>query len=380
MKDTTSQRGATLLLVIGVIAALAVLSAAMVVLFVNVQHNTMTDRMQTTAFNVAEAGIEAGQSALWGEWPSTVSQAGTPEIPAPLAGGTVAVKFYDDDGLTPPGIPTEPGFSWDQNANGKMWVESVGTSNQRSAKIMVCVLQVPFNPNIRGNVALFAQSNGTVNGQGSVAGVGYEGGATGATVYIQGTSILNPALPPDVKLNPLPSVAVTDIVPDETLLALIRAANGAGKVYADEAAALADTPAWSTTPRIMVIQTGDFNLKNVPNTDSDAVGATVWSEDDPGVLIALDPAGKVYLSGGVTAGDRRAFYGLLYAMGNVELAGNPSWHGMILASGTVTAGSHVTISGTRAVIYNPKVIAKLNQPAILAVQRYPNTWRELTAN
>ena len=69
MARLRDQQGATLVLIIGVIAALAILAAAMVALTANVQHNTATHRTQSKAFNVAEAGLDAGQAALWVNWP-----------------------------------------------------------------------------------------------------------------------------------------------------------------------------------------------------------------------------------------------------------------------------------------------------------------------
>lgn len=383
VKDTTSQRGATLLMIIGVVAALAVLSAAMVVLFVNVQHNTMTDRMQTTAFNVAEAGISAGQSALWGTWPSTESQAGTPVIPASLAGGTVAVAFYDDDGATPPDI--RRAYSYDANGNGIMWVVSRGTSSERSAKIMVCVKQTPFNPNILGNVALFGLKSVTVNGGGGSAGadpqpvIGYESGATSATVYAPSPAFLT-LHPNDILTKSGSTVAantdagntVSSVIPDETLATLIGIADSANKVYAD--ASKVPATAWTTNPRIIVIKTGGIDLKSVPNTETDALPPTVWSESSPGILITLDPAGLVSLDGGAAGGSTKSFYGILYAMGDFDLKGNATWHGMVLIKGGAT------VAGTLSVIYNPNVIANLNKPTILAVQQFPNTWRELSAN
>jgi hypothetical protein len=367
MARRDTERGATLILVIGVVAALAILSSAMVALAVNVQHNTSTDRQQTTAFHVAEAGVDAIQSAMWTTWPRDAASlnAMRGQVPASLAGGTITWQVYDDDGGKPLGIVRsrqvdDPALG----TPGVMWIEATGTYGRRSAKVMVAVQQVEFPMNVRGNVAIFGAGNMTLNGSGSQPVVAYEGGASGASAYVRGnyTSNGNTVLAPGVVLNPDNDVTIPDILPDETLLALMRNASAAGKVYATQAAVPA--AAWSTQPRIVVIETGDVNLKDIPNTD----GSTVWTEDNPGVLIALDPNGRVYISG-----QTKTFYGILYAMGSVDISGNAEWHGMILANGTVT------LSGTRSIVYNPTVIANLTRPMILAVQQVPNTWRELSA-
>ena len=107
MKGREHERGATLIMIIGVIAVLIILTSSMVALAGNVQKNTSRDRQQTTAFNVAEAGMDAAQSALWVKWPSVTNYTAgyRPAVASSLAGGTVSVKFYDDDGnLALPGI------------------------------------------------------------------------------------------------------------------------------------------------------------------------------------------------------------------------------------------------------------------------------------
>ena len=366
MKRLQSEGGSTLILVVGVVATLAILSSAMVALAVNVQHNTMTDRMQTTAFTVAEAGVDTIQSTLWRTWPSTQALRDGLQVPTSVAGGALTWAVYDDDGLTPPGIRRT--YTYDQNLNGVVWIESRGAYGQRAAKVMVCVRQVPTNLNILGNVAIFAKTNMTLNGSGNQPVVAFEGGATGASTYVRGTMTWNgnTDLATGVVLNPDTTMKISDIVPDETLLALIRTAEAAGKRYVNQAAVPA--AAWSSSPRVIVINQGNVDLKAIPNTDTwnGSVFTTLWSEANPGVLIAMDPAGKVYVSG-----SNYVAYGILYAMGNVDFSGNPVWHGMVLGSGAAT------LSGTRAVIYNPNVIANLNRPVILSVQQVANTWREL---
>lgn len=124
MARLRNESGATLVLIIGVVAALAILAAAMAALTMNVQHNTATARTQSKAFNVAEAGIDAGQAALWLDWPTDatagsslqvdpitfeqhINESAPGEFPAPKTGQFIDVKFFDDDGNTVnPGMNT----------------------------------------------------------------------------------------------------------------------------------------------------------------------------------------------------------------------------------------------------------------------------------
>ena len=73
--------------IVGVIAALAILSAALVVLSTNVMHNTGAQTMEVKAFNVAEAGLDTGQETLWAAWPgpaATDTDRGCGDLPGPV--------------------------------------------------------------------------------------------------------------------------------------------------------------------------------------------------------------------------------------------------------------------------------------------------------
>ena len=65
-RDT--QRGATLILLIGVIAALAILAATLVMVTVNAQDRTAADRTKTKAFNAAEAALDKSMYSIGMTW------------------------------------------------------------------------------------------------------------------------------------------------------------------------------------------------------------------------------------------------------------------------------------------------------------------------
>jgi len=70
-RDT--QRGATLILLLGVIAALAILAATLVMVTVNVQGRTEADRTKTKAFDAAEAALDQSMYMVGMTWPSSPS-------------------------------------------------------------------------------------------------------------------------------------------------------------------------------------------------------------------------------------------------------------------------------------------------------------------
>src|SRR5665647_2449148 len=80
------QRGSSLILLIGVIAALALLVSALVVLTSNVMHNTARHRAQARTFNVAEAALDAAQAAAWVNWPLV-------DTPVPALPGDFEAQF-----------------------------------------------------------------------------------------------------------------------------------------------------------------------------------------------------------------------------------------------------------------------------------------------
>ena len=383
-----NERGATLILVIGVVATLAILAAAITALTVNVQHNTATARTQSKAFNVAEAGLDAGQSALWVNWPKPVGNE-TPsplpsvnpttfaqefvssEFPPPKTGAFIDVKFYDDDGnMANPGMRT--GYNYDQNKNDYMWVVSRGATGSRAAKVQAMVKKVTLDLRIREGVALYTDSTLSTKGAGNQPVVGLDPPAVAASAYARGGWIANTdqtdleggiALNPDQALPLEQRTKLTDIFPDAILTSVIETANGAQKVYHSQG----DIPveAWSTQPRIIVIEQGGVDTKDIPDTDPFGV----WGDGQPG---NGDPGILIVLSGDMKSiGQQKAIWGIVYLMDGILLEGNAMIHGMLIAKGSAD------LRGTRAVNYNSNVVNNLNRPFALTVKVVPNTWREL---
>ena len=374
MTRLSNERGATLILIIGVVAALAILAAAMAVLTVNVQHNTATARTQSKAFNVAEAGIDAGQAALWVSWPTDAAagsslqvdpttfqhQFSSTEFPEPKTGPFIDVKFYDDEGASAnPGMNEDKNY--DFNNNGYMWVVSSGATGTRAAKVQAMVKKVTLDARIREGVGLLTEGVLTTKGTGDQPVVGLDPPAAAASVYAIGgwNGNGNTEMEGGISLNPDADTDLNDIFPDVILQYLSDdVARPALKVYHTQA----DIPAaaWSTQPRVIVIEQGGVDAKDIPDTD----GSSLWSEDDPGILIVLSGDMK-------QTGQKKTIYGIVYLMNGILLEGNAEIHGMCIAKGSAD------LRGTRAVNYNANVIANLNRPIVLSVKQVPNTWREI---
>lgn len=371
------QRGSSLILIIAVIAGLAILMSALVVLTANAMHNTARHRAQAKTFNVAEAALDAGQAAAWVEWPTTDTTPTLPgdfesrfpasEFPRPASGPFVQVTYYDDDGATPPGMLTD--VHCDANGNDLLWIVAQARSAGRTAKVMALVRKVTYTPTIKERVALYTEGDLILKGTGNqpVLAVdpppedpppNYASAYVGGDLDKSGNSDVS-----GVTINPDATTTLAQVFPDEILLALIERAHGESKYYATAA----DIPsaAWSSSPRLIVVENGDVDLKDIPDTDTDANGAdSIWSASKPGILIVLN--GNVDCNG-----QKKKLYGIVYIVGGMLLTGNAEVHGMVLAKDTVD------LRGTRAVVYNQDVIANLNKPIIQSVTVVPNTWREL---
>src|SRR5512146_3136623 len=75
MKRLRRQDGASLVILIGVMAALSILAVSVVRLTANVQHNTHRERMRVKAFSLAEAALDVARQQLSRGWPTELQPA-----------------------------------------------------------------------------------------------------------------------------------------------------------------------------------------------------------------------------------------------------------------------------------------------------------------
>ncbi len=391
MRRQGRQKGSVLVMVIGLTAALALLSAALVPLLWNTRHATSTEVTQVKAFNVAEAGLDAGEQALFVAWPSPPSpsepaptpsvdpvefQKSFPSYPDPVSGSAkfIDVKFYDDDNNQANwGIRRQYGY--DENNNHYMWIEARAATGSRKAEVMALVQEVDYTPPIMPGVVLATTALFTASGTGNQPVIGLDTQAS-PSVYVGTYDFTGQPKFQDDNMgtvqNP-PTQGTTDetlrsIFPDDFLLYLVGVAHGAGKEYATSANV--PSAAWVSDPRIIVIDSGNLDLGNVQATDTGPTGTPcVWTQEHPGILIVRN--------GNFTnvGHDGKSLYGLVYVNGDAELGGNAEVHGML-----VTRGAQVRMHGTRALDYNANVFNILSRTVPLSVKLVPNTWREIPTN
>ena len=369
------QRGAGLVVIISVVAALAVSAAAIVTFTGNVQHNTSQTRLKTKSFAVCEAGLESGMAFLTGSWPVSVDSTATfdtaafrerfatDQFPDPDSGEFIAVDWYDD--LS----PEDPDVHWDSNDNGIMWLVSQAGLGSQSTRVLTLVERTWFTLALPRGIPLWA--GGDLESLGVqpkiVVEVGPPEGTT-TTIHVGGDISVN-----GVGTVTQPGIAqvtggdispLDEVFPQALVEELTRTAQRNGRYFTsyDEAENSPVDPVWSPwggLSGLCVIE------PPTPTTIVAAGGDTLNTEDQPGILMVL---------GGSTLDWRGTaqFYGVIYVEGTCDFSrGTADIHGMCVVN------TDYGLRGTPDIRYNDNCIANLDNRFPSATRRVPNTWREV---
>jgi hypothetical protein len=381
-----SERGSTLILLIGIVAALAMLAATLVVLTQNVTANNYNDQTRVKAFNVAEGALDTGMYGLSRYWPiASPSPSASPLFDS----AAFAAKFLASNGFpgvagsatavddpNPAGIPYLAGYSaanpppWDANGNKQMLVTATGTVGKSTAKVQAIVRLTYFNMQLPRGMALFATGNLISNGGGNNPKITVEvAPPTGTTTSIHvGGSIDDTSVAATGIAQFVGSAAgsINDVFPLSMVQALKATAQASGRYFTSQAAAEASPadPVWSPQGGI----TGLTVIEPTTPTEVRFQGnATYNSESSPGLLMVLGGSA-------LTMGGNMDFYGVVYSQGDMSTAhGTPTIHGMAISTG------NENLIGTANLEYNDSCVAKLLNLYPLNVKLVPNTWRELKA-
>lgn len=380
MEPLNRQQGSSLIVLIGMIAALAILASSLVMLVGNVEHNTYGDRMKATAFNVTEAAVDEGMQTLAKSWPTSSTTTvtfdatafrttapfdDTQRYPNPTNGQFVDVQFYDNL------LSLDTNIRYDSNHDDKMYIVAQAGVGPKAARIQALVQRTYFDLMIPRGIALYAGGDLTAGGIG--------GGVlpkilvevppplgTITSVHVGGTiSDEEIAQSGIAQLAGSDAASVDDVFPESLVEGLRTMASQNGRLFTSLATAEASpvNAAWSPQgglSGLCVIEapTGT-NIKIVANT-------VLNSEESPGIILVI---GGATLEWGGTA----AFYGVLYCSNGMSTSiGTADIHGMVVTT------SYENMSGTPNILYNDNCIARLLNRWSLNVKLVPNTWRQLT--
>src|SRR5271157_168417 len=201
MRKRNDQSGFALIMVIGIIAAIAIMAATLVMVTANTQEPTLNTKNKDKSLNVAEAAMESTVYSLGNSWPTEASPSPSPSFsydPSAVTTwyGTAAAGQYT--GLTSSAI-LKPYWTVDSNGNPvldttKYWVVAQGSVGGQKSAIQ-CVVQQHSTgvTTVVPGVALYAGGNVTMTGSTQINST--TGGAaleSPATVDVSGDGITGP--------------------------------------------------------------------------------------------------------------------------------------------------------------------------------------------
>jgi hypothetical protein len=414
MRQRDSQKGAVLVLVIGVVATLAVLSGALVFLTGNASSNTARDRNRAKAFNVAEAAVDLALYKVGTDWPLTSNVTFPSPTPTPnektvflgrfppseFPNADVSITYFDNVNVgTTVGDTVSNGVRYDKNADGLIYIEAQASVGGEKARIQCEATRVYFDSKFPRGIA--AAANGDITSNGSKPAIGMDGANGGymapdqtALTVMAGRviadsnkngTVADPAYFPEANVQQgLGSGMIDSVLDPGVVQQFITTAQAQGHWYSDIASEQAkgakswpDTNTIAPFEGIVVLETISPN-KLALNGNGTYNGDGVSPNKPPGVLMVIGPktmypddSTKTGYSGGVDLGGTGKYYGVMYTDGSIGGNGNITIAGMALAGGSID------LAGDRRIEYNDNVVQNLSKAVQVSAQIVPNTWRQI---
>lgn len=372
----TGSRGSTLILFLGIMAALCILAVALVAVLANAQHATSRNKARTTAFDVAEAAVDVTMQSLLNEWPKIGSAwteasfaarapdfGGTFDVTSnATTGNAVYVSVLDDD-------ETGAGeVGWDQNGNGYLWIDSQARVNGVSSRIRTMVQAKFYEMNLPRAWAVVGDGDLLSNAaDGNVASGKYKigaqdvsiGGPQPVAIAINGTIQNTEVAWPYVDQDPPDKPHANEIITAELIADLTQIAGQTGRLFVNGTVPNRDDFEGLT----VVIAPAGTTITLGQNGNAEGSFNTPQS---PGILLVLGGA-DLKLSGNTE------YYGVIYCEGDVGVAsGHPIIYGMLVTTGDFD------MAGVAQVIYREDCLINLNRQFQTSTKLVPSYWRELT--
>jgi hypothetical protein len=396
--DRRGQRGSALILFLGVGAALAVMSVALLMLVLNTQANTSREGMRTKAFDVAESALDVAMMELARQWPTSSEPTAfktaeyrnnfratfdASEFPDPATPGAsfVSVSYFDDE------ISSNPYDYGPNGPNGRLIVDAQAVVGDNAARIRLEVEAVYYPVNLGHRLAVWAGVGIEGNSDLAIGIYGYPPSGDAVAWACRG---LDPDNPPDVDedlaLLVMPLLTGNEaptreeVLSTPTIEGLVQLAKdqgryfgvddygqGAENVFNDAASAWAAAGTRYNHEGLIVIDAPG------PSTSLDLghAGTVAFNtRDKPGILMIMnrrDPtqAADLRLLGNTD------YWGLVYTQGDVLFTGTQHIYGMLVAEGMITSG------GTGNVLYDDSVLNRLSTTFLTNTRRGSSGWREL---
>lgn len=382
MKRSCGQRGSSLILILGVITALAILFASLVALTSNVLSNSVKERTKSKAFNVAEAGLDAGLYTLGSNWPGATttftpsvdtaafrSEFSTTEFPDPSSGSFIDVKFYDNSDTNGDGVidwnDAPRDMSGPDGAPDKLiFVDSQARVGDKTVRVRALTERLTAKLDLPRGVVIYAGGDLLMHGGGTPVGAEVlPPETTTVTAYIGGELTSHGSADFSTQVTPTQTgvPSLTDLFNPEVLALIKDLAQDSGRYYTTAAAAEA---ALATGPLVYLETPGDVTITANGVYNGDNVAFPVGAPKPPGILI-VD-------GGAVTFHGTPTFYGLVYCTGAFVDIGNAEIHGMVISASGVTE-----LGGSDQVVYNDNCIMNLDEVVTISAKVKKDSWRQL---
>jgi len=173
MQRNIQERGAALIMLIGITATLAILAVTLVMLLANEQGATESARSTKTSLYYAEAGLNSAVSAVkntnsWLTTPYTDTTSMNTNYGT--LSGAPAVTYLVYDNATPVNYST----NWDANGDGKVWVQTTTTYQGRSTRVRV-LMDSSTKVSILPKAVLYSDSDISLSGTSDIYAVNPDG-------------------------------------------------------------------------------------------------------------------------------------------------------------------------------------------------------------
>jgi hypothetical protein len=377
------ERGIVIVVVMMFCLVFLVLGLALYWLSVGQIRSTETERKDVKAFNVAEAGVDAGMLALKLNWPFTAVD--TVNVDGYLIKSALQAKnstLYDSTNSSPSEflrvvvydnseadkpteVVTEPPavekrVFWDANGDGKMFVDATSDVQDDRHRILLLAERQVWNLYFPVGMALYANQV-AANGQGY--DIQIEDGPS--TVFYDVHDVQGKGINAGVGVSPLPTPSTFDQVITESLIhALEGLAVQKGTYFTDDGAAETFLTSGNAGGSVVYVKSASA-VEISANTQ-------IGSVDAPVVVIIDTPDGSV---NGWDMRGSADFWGILVVLGDTTLRGTCSTHGALFCSGTLDNKGN---GSAAELYYNSTVIQNINRQYVLSVNIVANTWEEYT--
>ncbi len=389
---STRARGSVVIIAMVFVLVFATLGVALYSLIASQTRAAETERTDVKAFNVAEAGIDAGMLSLKLNWPSNASEPASVDVnllraalrsinpglwlptkegsPAgtPVAAEFLNVLIYDnvdpDTGeTTTVADPSAP--AWDSNGDGRMFIDSTANVDNDRHRILVLAERQVWNLMFPASLALWASAVDS-NGQGFEIYI--EKGT--APIYYDVHDALHKGVDPQPPTDVLALATPTDfedVVSEQLRASLEKIARDRGTYFeGTDAGSQASAFLATTSARGQVVYVRSDTAVTISGNTQ------IGTEEEPVVLVIDTPDGATNTWDLRGTGD---FWGILVTIGHSTLRGTSGIHGALYCSGIV---SNKGGGSSGEIAYNQEVINNINRYYVVSVNLVANTWEEYT--